>query len=207
MTNNQQLTTNNKKSIALFGTSADPPTKAHLAILKWLSDRYDLVAVWASDNPYKAHQTTLDRRTKMLNITISDLKIARNNVVVYPELSDRRSLIAVERAISIWGENADYTLVIGSDLIEQIRNWYRIKELLAKVRVLVVPRPGYSVEQKDIQTLQELGGKCSIAEFDVPAISSTAYRDRGNLNVVTPSVQEYINREHLYARSATNSNL
>jgi nicotinate-nucleotide adenylyltransferase len=200
MTNDKQQTTNNKKTIALFGTSADPPTTAHLEILRWLSSRYDLVAVWASDNPFKAHQTNLDRRTKMLELTIADLKTSRHNVAVCQQLSDRRSLVAVERAMSIWGENSDYSLVIGSDLIEQIRSWYRIKELLAKVRVLVVPRPGYSVEEKDIKALQELGGKCSIAPFDIPDVSSTNYRDRGDLNIVTPSVREYIDREHLYAQ-------
>ena len=39
--------------IALFGTSADPPTAAHQTILQCLADHYDQVAVWASDNPLK----------------------------------------------------------------------------------------------------------------------------------------------------------
>ena len=43
--------------IALFGTSADPPSIAHREILRWLCDRYDWVAVWASDNPMKPQQT------------------------------------------------------------------------------------------------------------------------------------------------------
>lgn len=39
--------------VALFGTSADPPTVGHQAILRWLSEHYDQVAVWAADNPFK----------------------------------------------------------------------------------------------------------------------------------------------------------
>ena len=42
------------KSVALFGTSADPPTSGHGAILGWLSQHYDQVAVWAADNPFKS---------------------------------------------------------------------------------------------------------------------------------------------------------
>ena len=42
--------------IALFGTSADPPTAGHQKILRWLSEGYDRVAVWAADNPFKCHQ-------------------------------------------------------------------------------------------------------------------------------------------------------
>ncbi|NJM46313.1 MAG: nicotinic acid mononucleotide adenylyltransferase, partial [Alkalinema sp. RU_4_3] len=40
--------------LALFGTSADPPTLGHLAIVNYLSAKYDRVAVWAADNPFKS---------------------------------------------------------------------------------------------------------------------------------------------------------
>lgn len=33
--------------VALFGTSADPPTAGHQVVLSWLSEGYDWVAVWA----------------------------------------------------------------------------------------------------------------------------------------------------------------
>jgi cytidyltransferase-like protein len=61
------------KRIALFGTSADPPTSGHQAILNWLSQHYDLVAVWASDNPFKSHQTPLEHRSRMLRLLIEEL--------------------------------------------------------------------------------------------------------------------------------------
>ena len=54
--------------IALFGTSADPPTKGHQAIIKWLSKNFEKVVIWASDNPLKNHQTFLEKRSKMLSI-------------------------------------------------------------------------------------------------------------------------------------------
>lgn len=39
--------------IALFGTSADPPTSGHQAILLWLSQRFDKVVVWPRIIPLK----------------------------------------------------------------------------------------------------------------------------------------------------------
>ncbi|NET52841.1 MAG: nicotinic acid mononucleotide adenylyltransferase, partial [Merismopedia sp. SIO2A8] len=33
-------------TLALFGTSADPPTAGHQQILRWLSYQYDHVIVW-----------------------------------------------------------------------------------------------------------------------------------------------------------------
>ncbi|MGK7877818.1 MAG: nicotinate-nucleotide adenylyltransferase [Xenococcaceae cyanobacterium] len=184
--------------IALFGTSADPPTAGHQAILRWLSDRYDWVAVWASDNPFKGDQTSLEHRTKMLRLLIGEIETPRNNISLHEELSDRRSLVTVEKAREIWGREVEFILVIGSDLVSQIRRWYRVEELLQKVQVLVVPRLGYPIEENDLEALCSLGGKWAIADLQVPAVSSTAYREKGDKNTVTQPVKDYIHREQLY---------
>ncbi len=186
------------KKIALFGTSADPPTAGHRAILQWLSDRYDWVAVWASDNPFKDHHTSLEHRMQMLQLLIEEIDAPRNNISLHPELSDRRSLISVGKARKKWGDDVEYSLVIGSDLVGQIRSWYRIEELLQKVRVLVVPRPGYPIEKADLEALPLLGGKVSVADLNAPEVSSTAYREQGDNNALTLPVKDYINREQLY---------
>ena len=185
-------------NIALFGTSADPPTAAHRAILKWLAQHYDRVAVWASDNPFKEHQTSLQHREAMLQLVIAEIT-SKGNVSLYQELSARRSLVSVNRAIEIWGDKAQYSLVIGSDLTAQIRQWYQIQELLQKVQILIVPRPGYDIAQADLEALGKLGGKWAIADLAVPAISSTAYREARDNSTLTPFVKDYIRREQLYS--------
>ena len=184
-------------NIALFGTSADPPTVAHRAILKWLSQHYDRVAVWASDNPFKDHQTSLQHREAMLRLVIEEIN-SSSNVSLHEELSDRRSLMSVNRAMEIWGRS-QYSLVIGSDLTAQIRQWYHIQELLQKVQILIVPRPGYDIARADLEALQNLGGTWAIADIQVPAISSTAYREAGDTSTLTPPVKDYIRREQLYS--------
>ncbi|MDJ0680166.1 MAG: adenylyltransferase/cytidyltransferase family protein, partial [Xenococcaceae cyanobacterium MO_167.B52] len=94
--------------IALFGTSADPPTAGHQTILHWLADNYDLVVVWASDNPFKEHQTTLQHRGKMLQIAIDEIEPKKHNIQLYQSLSDRRTLITVQKAREIW-KNGEFT--------------------------------------------------------------------------------------------------
>jgi len=100
-------------NIALFGTSADPPTSAHQAILNWLSYHYDHVAVWASDNPFKTHQTPLEHRSTMLRLLIEDISPPRRNISLYQALSSPRTLETVEKARQHWGTQVDFTLVIG----------------------------------------------------------------------------------------------
>ena len=48
-----RLTSFANGAVALFGTSADPPTMGHRALLLGLRRLYPLVATWASDNPLK----------------------------------------------------------------------------------------------------------------------------------------------------------
>ena len=50
------------QQIALLGTSADPPTRGHQALLEELLQLYPEVATWASDNPKKQHGAPLHLR-------------------------------------------------------------------------------------------------------------------------------------------------
>ena len=186
------------EKIALFGTSADPPTVGHQTILHWLSQHYDRVVVWASDNPFKQHQTPLQYRTEMLQLTIADLQATRNNISLHPELSDRYTLITVNKARKKWGQEVKFSLVIGSDILPQITSWYRIEELLGQVQVLIVPRLGYEIEPANLKALREAGAKLAIASLNAPKVSSSTYRLQKDRSLIPPSVEDYIYQKSLY---------
>ncbi len=186
------------ENIALFGTSADPPTVGHQTILRWLSQHYDRVVVWASDNPFKQHQNLLQYRTEMLQLTIADLDLSQTNINLHPELSDRYTYITVNKARAKWGQDTEFSLVIGSDILRQITNWYRIEELLAQVKVLIVPRLGYSIKEADLTLLKEIGGKVAIATLNAPKVSSSTYRLQKDQSLVSPAVRDYIYQKKLY---------
>jgi nicotinate-nucleotide adenylyltransferase len=192
-------------NIALFGTSADPPTVGHQQILLWLAQRFDRVVVWAADNPFKHHGTSLEQRVRMLQLLIQEIQDLEpsssqdlhQSIGVYPELADRRTIHTVERAREHWPQ-ATFTLVVGSDLISQLPQWYRAKDLLQQANVLIVPRPGSPIEPTALQTLQETGAKISISEIKGLSVSSTAYRELHRIDAITPLVQAYIHQEKLY---------
>jgi nicotinate-nucleotide adenylyltransferase len=188
--------------IALFGTSADPPNIAHRAIVQWLSQHFDRVAVWASDNPLKPQQTPISHRAQMLKLTIESLQkaasdpFAYSNIEVRPDLSSPKALISVERAKMLWS-NATFTFVVGSDLIAQMPRWYCAIEFLQQVRVLVIPRPGCLVREADVEPLRKLTF-VEIAPLQMPDVSSTAYRNTKDKMAIDPQVAAYIDREQLY---------
>lgn len=186
------------KKIALFGTSADPPTAGHQSILRWLALHYDLVVVWASDNPFKQHQTPLAYRSEMLRLAIEEIDVPQDNISLHPELSDRRTLITVKQARKIWGDEVEFILTIGADVLPQITSWYRIEELLTQVKILIIPRSGYEIDRGDLKSLENLGGEYTIAKLDAPEVSSSAYRLQGDEGVLTPAVETYIAQKRLY---------
>ena len=183
--------------VALFGTSADPPTAGHQAIIRWLSEHFDYVAVWAANNPFKSHQTPLEHRVAMLHLLITDINSSKHNIGLEQELSSLRTLETLEKAKQRWGE-AEFTLVIGSDLLAQLPHWYRIEDLLQQVQLLVVQRPGYAIDESSLLFVQNLGGEVTVANFIGPDVSSTAYRENGDKEALTPLVVDYIHKEHLY---------
>ena len=184
--------------IALFGTSADPPTAGHLVILKWLSEHYDRVAVWAADNPLKSQQTPLSHRAVMLELLIKDINVSKKNIALEQDLSSWRTLETVEKAKLKWGEHIEYTLVIGADLVNQLSRWYHIQDLLQQVQLLIIPRPGYIIDNSSLENVKQMGGKIAIANLIGLDVSSTAFREQGDINTLTPPVVAYIHQQHLY---------
>ena len=184
--------------IALFGTSADPPHRGHAAILQWLATEFDHVAVWTSNNPFKEHQTPLRSRCQMLELLIGELHTPPDVVKVHPELSHMRTMICIERAQQKWPD-AEFFLVIGSDLVRQISTWYRAEDIFAAVNLLVVPRPGYDINEAALQYLRQRT-HVEVAAMPQPVdVSSSHYRHAEDNMDLTPAVQAYISETQLYS--------
>jgi nicotinate-nucleotide adenylyltransferase len=188
--------------IALFGTSADPPHRGHAAILTWLATQFDHVAVWTANNPFKAHQAPLGDRFRMLESLIDELGVPPQRVQVHPELSHLRTLVTLERARRIWPQ-AQFWLVVGADLVEQLPRWYRADEVLAAVSLLVIPRPGYALTEASLANLRQ-HTTVQVAAMPAIDVSSSRYRQGepdlapADAPELTPAVQSYIAQHHLY---------
>ena len=187
--------------IALFGTSADPPTAGHQMIMGWLSQNFDRVAVWAANNPFKVQFTPLEHRAAMLKLLIDDIDAIKHNITLEQELSSFRTIETLEKAKNNWGKNTEFFVVIGSDLLAQLPQWYRIEDLLQQAQLLVVPRPGYVINESKVDKIKQLGGKIAIANLTGLDVSSTEYRENGDYEALTPPVVDYIHQKKLYSNT------
>ena len=184
--------------IALFGMSADPPHRGHGRVLRWLARHFDHVAVWAADNPFKEHQCPLRDRQAMLKLMIHDLPVPPGRIALYEELSHRRSLVSAQQAREMWPQ-AELTLIVGADLVEQLPRWYQAAELFQLVNILVMPRPGYHSSEAALNAIRQQGGQVAIAEtLKTFEISSSYYRQTEDAKALPAAVRAYINQQNLY---------
>ena len=185
--------------VALFGTSADPPHRGHYSILAWLAKEFDQVAVWAAENPYKPDQSPLGDRAEMLRLLIETLPDA-SKVGVYQSLSDRYTLHSIARARQVWPQ-AQFTFVIGADLVPQLPKWYKAQEIFDQVDILVFPRPGHPVQGPALSALRQ---QATVAIAHPPRqynVASSRYRQTECSQVpddLPDVIRDYVTAHDLY---------
>jgi len=182
-------------SIALFGTSADPPTLGHQALLSELTKVFPKVITWASDNPEKKHQIPLIKRTQLLRILVK--KISHPNLELIQELSSPRAIHTLRKALQLWPE-ASFTFVIGSDLTVQVPKWLNAKSILSKAKIAIAIRDGWPVSDIQIEEIKRLGGEIELLPFNIPKSSSSKFREKPQERLVPSELVPTLLKENLY---------
>lgn len=159
--------------VALFGTSADPPTLGHRALLLGLRRLYPLVATWASDNPLKQHTAPLELRQRLLAAVVA--AIGDPDVRLVQALSSPWAVETLERAAQRW-PNRPLVFVIGSDLARQLPRWRQAERLLAGCRLAIAPRAGWELEPAELERLRQLGAELELLPLRIPATASSTLR-------------------------------
>ena len=182
-------------SIALFGTSADPPTLGHKALLSELTKIFPKVITWASDNPDKKHQLPLLKRTQLLRILVK--KISNPNLELVQELSSPRTIHTLTKAFKLWPE-ASFSFVIGSDLAVQVPKWLNAKSILKKATIAIAMRDGWPISDQQLEVIKKLGGKIDLLSFHLPESSSSKFRERPQEVLVPQELVPFLLEENLY---------
>ena len=181
--------------IALLGTSADPPTCGHQALLRGLLERYPRVATWASDNPMKHHGAPLAARAELLAALVGGIGDPRLELA--QELSSPWAITTLERAAARW-PGQELIFVVGSDLAGQIPRWKRAAAVLARCRLAVVPRAGWPLQPADLAGLAALGARVDLLPLQVPASASSALRQRPDPAQIPAVVWPVLLQHNLY---------
>ena len=184
-----------EKNIALFGTSADPPTIGHKKILEELSNIYALTISYVSNNPKKEHQEDISIRSYLLETLINNLE---NPKILFNQgVSSQWAVESIKNCKSIYELNS-LDFVIGSDLIKDIFSWKDFDELVKEVCFFIILRKGYPIESITLKMLKTHNVKYKISSINIPNISSSKLRSNFNFSNIPTSLIDIIKKNNFY---------
>jgi len=184
-----------EKSIALFGTSADPPTIGHKKILEELSKIYSFTISYVSNNPSKIHKEDISIRSHLLKTLIEDLDNPK--IIFNQSVSSRWAVESIKNCKKIYGTN-NLDFVIGSDLIKDILYWKNFDKIIKEVSFFIIIREGYPVESSTLKMLEIYKVKFRISTIKIPNISSSRFRSKINYSNLPTSLIDIVKKNNLY---------
>ena len=184
-----------KNRIALFGTSADPPTIGHKKILEELSNIYSSIITYASDNPQKKHKENIFFRKLLLETLIKDINNPK--IIFNQKISSPWAIESIEKCKKIYAFNK-LDFVIGSDLITEIFSWKNFDKIIHEVKLLIIKRDGYPIESNTLKMLETHEVIFEICTLNIPNISSSMVRLNNNYSDLPKSLIDIMKRNNLY---------
>ena len=184
-----------EKSIALFGTSADPPTIGHKKILEELSKIYAFTISYVSNNPNKEHKENISVRSHLLKTLIEDLDNPK--ILFNQRVSSQWAVESIKKCREIYKFN-NLDFVIGSDLIQDIFYWKNFDKIIDEVSFFIILREGFPIECNIFKMLETYNVKFKISTIKIPNISSSKFRLNFNYSNLPPSLIDYVKRNNLY---------
>ena len=184
-----------KNRIALFGTSADPPTIGHKKILEELSNIYSCVITYASDNPKKKHKENIFFRNLLLKSLIKDINNPK--IIFNQKISSQWAIESIEECKKIY-PFSKIDFVIGSDLITEIFSWKNFDKIIHTVELLIIKREGYPIGSKTLKMLKTNKVIFEISSLNIPNISSSMVRLNNNYSDLPESLIDIVKKNNLY---------
>ena len=184
-----------KNRIALFGTSADPPTKGHKKILEELSNIYAYVITYASDNPKKIHKENIFFRKLLLKTLIEEINDPK--IIFNQKISSPWAIESIEECKKIYPLNK-IDFVIGSDLVNEVFAWKNFHKIINEVKLLIIKREGYPIEPNIFKMLANKKVIFEIYSLNIPDISSSMVRLNNNYSYLPKSLIDIVKTNNLY---------
>ena len=188
--------------LALFGTSADPPTVGHRAVLAGLMQLFPRVCTWASDNPFKQHGAPLDVRAALLGAVVNSLTEQQpsDRLQLRQDFSSRRALDSIAAARCCFPDD-EPVFVVGTDLVPQIPSWYAVETWLPSCSLAVVQRQGWPLKDQDFEQLRVLCPQVVQLPLEIPAAASSSVRHHPNPELVPSELLTDLAQQNLYGFS------
>lgn len=189
--------------IGLFGGAFDPVHVGHQQVAESFLESNLIDELHLIPTPYPPHKekgssTSFYHRCEMLKLAFSDYDQVVVNDVEKKLPKPSYTIQTINHLQQIKPENI-YYLCIGEDNLATFHTWYKCKEILKKVPLIVAGRPGSKAQPQQKEILE----RSIIIDHEEIEISSTMIRkklgSREFDETIPESIIGYIKRHNLYA--------
>lgn len=184
--------------VGIFGGSFNPVHNDHLKIIRGVLKRKIVDEIWVV--PCKTHPFAKDlagerQRVEMIELAIKNTEGVKVCEIELEMVGKNYTINTVRNLKEKYGH--DFFLIVGSDILDQIKGWYKVRELFEEVGFIVYLREGYGI--KGLEGVQVL----EVIEEGASDISSSEVRRRVSeelsiKSLVPKEIAFYIEREGLY---------
>lgn len=205
----------------IYGGTFDPVHRGHLAVARAAATALhaEVRLMPAADPPHReTPQVSGEQRAQMLELAVAD---ERGLLVDRRELQRSGRSYTIQTVLELrdeLGDHAPIGLLLGADAFLGFHTWHLWRELLALVHLVVVNRPGHSLQAvpelldqalqghwtQRVDDLRRLpAGRVMVLEAGAREESSTLLRERllqgGDWAALVPeAVAAYIRAHRLY---------
>lgn len=192
------------RKIGLMGGTFDPVHLGHLLAAECAREAAKLDEVWfvpTSIPPHKPQPGTgVEARCEMIHAAIASNPAFRLETI---ELEREGASYTIDTVIALQERypDAQFYWIIGSDMVNDLPNWRRIDDLLARISFIGLERPDQPAD--DTRLPAQVRRRLLRAAMPPMGISSTDIRRRLKEGIsirylVPEAVQDYIRRNDFY---------
>ncbi|MGX8791621.1 nicotinate-nucleotide adenylyltransferase [Oceanobacillus sp. M60] len=137
------------KKIGILGGTFNPPHIGHLWIAEEVRIRKQLDEIWFIPTRTPPHKDTVvldaSHRLRMLHLAIKDNPYFQVNALELEREGKSYTYDTIKELTADFPE-ADFSFIIGGDMVDYLPKWNRVEELVHMVRFIGVSRPGYILD-------------------------------------------------------------
>ena len=134
---------NIKDKVLLFGGTFNPIHNGHLAIAQEAVERLSfnkVIFIPSSIPPHKKSSLSFSHRLKMVKLAISENKCFESSDIESKREGLSYTIDTIRYFKRELGENTKIYWMIGTDTIGELKNWYKIEELMKECQFVVAER-------------------------------------------------------------------
>lgn len=190
-----------KPKIGIFGGSFNPVHIGHLALANYLCEYGDLDEVWfmvTPQNPLKPQKALLNDEKRLMLVELAIREYEKFRVSDFEFHLPRPSYtVDTLRALRTTYSGYDFILLIGADNWALFNQWKDSRKLLAENQVRIYPRPGCTVNEKELPPGVQLI-KAPLLEVSSSFIRESIRKGKEIRYFLHPAVYRKIKEEGLY---------